>query len=63
MNGFLRTRMRDYQSRAWRLVEALETCPFKIEDRIDLVQRFLDEERKEAREPMNAVIRNVMEGF
>ena len=42
--------MRQYDSRAWRLVEALDNAPFNVDERVEMVQRFLDEERGEAAE-------------
>jgi hypothetical protein len=36
---------RRHQSRAWKLMEALDAAPFGIESRLEIIQGFLDEER------------------
>jgi hypothetical protein len=36
---------RRHQSRAWKLMEALEAAPFGNESRLEIIQGFLDEER------------------
>lgn len=39
---------RRHQTRAWKLLEALDRAPFKIEDRLPIIQAALDAERVEA---------------
>ena len=41
---------RRHQSRAWRLMEAMESAPFGNEARLAIAQKFLDEERGAATE-------------
>ena len=38
---------RRHQSRAWRLMEAMESAPFGNEARLAIAQKFLDEQSKE----------------
>lgn len=40
--------MSRHDSRAWRLMEALDNAPFGNEERLEIIQGFLDEERTEA---------------